>query len=258
MGITFDHHWKNTIADCKRSSTMHIYYCICLKGPYTDKLLAQREWHQWPHKCAWLMFMISSHYLSCCHVCLVMWQFLCIFARHFCCAFKTSIIRVNLTEKVQNDPKSEHNTRVNQLRIKTKRKRQRDLWQLWFRCMLWRPSTGKCSVSPTSCSRTISYVSWQYDSTLQQSLVTVHSVRLQPHSSTELERINNCDPKVQKRTTLLKLKYCASFAAAPFNYISEGLRSVWLCSAPHHSPPFFHATFYPVPLHFLSPQYENN
>lgn len=142
--------------------------------------------------------------------------------------------------------------------IKPEGKRQRDLWQFWFGCMLWSPSTGKCSVSPTACSTTICYISWQYDSTLQQSLVTVHSARLQPRSSTELERINNCDLKVRKRTTLLKLKCCASFAAAPFNYISEGLRSVWLCSAPHHSPPFFHATFYPVLLHSLLPQYENN
>lgn len=75
------------------------------------------------------------------------------------------------------------------------RPRERDSWQFWFGCESPSPSTGTHSVSATARSTTICYIPWQYDSGLQQSLVTVHSARLQPHGSVELERVNNCDPK---------------------------------------------------------------
>lgn len=67
------------------------------------------------------------------------------------------------------------------------------------------------SVLATACSTTICYIPWQYDSALQQSLVTVHSARLQPHGSAELEHINNCDPKAQKK----KEQPCWSWSVVP-------------------------------------------
>lgn len=130
------------------------------------------------------------------------------------------------------------------------RPRERDSWQFWFGWESPSPSTGTCSVSASARSTTICYAPWQYDSALQQSLFTVHSARLQPHGSVELERINNCDSKA-----CWKLECRASFAAAMFNYIPEGLGSfkIVFCSA----PTFCHAAFCPVLLHSTRSQYEN-
>lgn len=132
-------------------------------------------------------------------------------------------------------------------------KGKKRLLAVWIRnAGRWVLQKSRRIVAATAGSTTICYILWQYDSALQQSLVTVHSARLAPHGSAELERINNCDPKVRrkkkrkrKRTTLLKLECRASFTATTFNYISKGF------GFPLHSPSptFFHATFDPVLLH---------
>lgn len=141
------------------------------------------------------------------------------------------------------------------------RQRERDSWQFWFGCESPSPSTGTRSVSATARSTTICYIPWQYDSALQQSLVTVHSARLQPHGSVEPERINNCDPKALGKKK--KEQPCWSWSVVPHSppLCSITFLKVWapfrLCSAAHRSPTFFHATFYPVLSHSIRAQYEN-
>lgn len=88
----------------------------------------------------------------------------------------------------------------------------------------------KCFVNR---STTICYIPWQYDSTLQQSLVTVHSALLQLYSSNEPGHINNCSPKC-KKNNLAKVGVSCSIrlSSVQLHFWRFALCLIVFCSAP--------------------------